>query len=488
MLCAISGEAPQEPVVSKKSGQVYEKRLIEKYIGEHGKEPGTDEDLDKEDLLDLRSSRVVRPRPATLTSIPALLATFQSEWDSLALETYNLQQQLSRTREELAHALYQHDAAVRVIARLTQERNQARDALARVTVSAPAPAAANGAADSAMAIDAEMPKEVVDHIDETAQLLSKSRRKRPVPPTWASPDDIVALEKVASDPLQVSQATSVGVGGGYAAVGALSGDLAVYSLEGKKVERTIPIGEPVTDVIWTGSKVVLGTAKGTVKIIDSGSEVASFAGHAGGVTAVALHPGGDIVASVGADRGIVLYQLSTLKKIFQAYTDSPLTTSAFHPDGALLAAGTTSGDIKLFHTGTLEEAASFSLGAPIEAIAFSENGYWFAAVAKSQTTVTVFDLRKSGDAARAKTLEVGGTVSALAWDYTGRFLAAAGPSGISVEGYNKSSKAWTELLRKGEAGAVALGWGPDAKTLVAVKGDGVVELFGLPAAEAAEDA
>lgn len=109
-------------------------------------------------------------------------------------------------------------------------------------------------------------------------------------------------------------------------------------------------------------------------------------------------------------------------------------------------------------------------------------------MAKSQTTVTVFDLRKSGDAARAKTLEVGGTVSALAWDYTGRFLAAAGPSGISVEGYNKSSKAWTELLRKGEAGAVALGWGPDAKTLVAVKGDGVVELFGLPAAEAAEDA
>ncbi|KAL8343090.1 hypothetical protein RB598_004440 [Gaeumannomyces tritici] len=335
MLCAISGEAPQEPVVSKKSGHVYEKRLIEKYIDEHGKEPGTDEDLDKEDLLDVRSSRVVRPRPATLTSIPALLATFQSEWDSLALETYNLQQQLSRTREELAHALYQHDAAVRVIARLTQERNQARDALARVTISAPAPAAANGAADSAMAIDAEMPQEVLDHVDETAQLLSKSRKKRPVPPTWASPDDIVALDKVASDPLQVSQATSVGVGGGYAAVGALSGDLAVYSLEGKKVERTIPVGEPITDVIWTDSKVVLGTAKGTVKIIDSGSEVASFADHAGGVTAVALHPGGDIVASVGADRGIVLYQLSTLKKIFQASTDSGkslslVNTSRFH--------------------------------------------------------------------------------------------------------------------------------------------------------------
>ncbi len=48
MLCAISGEAPQEPVVSKKSGTVYEKRLIEKYIEEHGKEPGADEELDLE--------------------------------------------------------------------------------------------------------------------------------------------------------------------------------------------------------------------------------------------------------------------------------------------------------------------------------------------------------------------------------------------------------------------------------------------------------
>ncbi len=35
MQCSISGEVPQEPVVSVKTGHLYEKRLIEKHLEVH---------------------------------------------------------------------------------------------------------------------------------------------------------------------------------------------------------------------------------------------------------------------------------------------------------------------------------------------------------------------------------------------------------------------------------------------------------------------
>ncbi|KAI4863946.1 Prp19-domain-containing protein [Hypoxylon rubiginosum] len=472
MLCALSGEAPQEPVVSKLSGAVFEKRLIEKYIEENGKDPVSGEDLTLDDLLPIKSSRIVRPRPPTLTSIPALLSTFQNEWDTLALETYNLREQLARTREELATALYQHDAAVRVIARLTKERDEARDALSKVTVSAGAPS--NG---DAMVVDAEgLSEELAAKVDETQTKLSKSRKKRPVPSGWATTEDITSFAIQTTTPLPVSQATTISVEEGFAAVGGLQGDIAIYSIDSDTVERSLQVNEPVTDSIWDGTKVFFSTSKGSVKVLENGSEIASFSDHAGPATGLAMHPSKEILASVGSDKSFVFYDLANLQRATRVYTNSALTTCAFHPDGHLFATGTSSGEIKLFMTKTGEEAASFPLGAPVQALVFSENGFWFAATAKGQTTVTIFDLRKEGAAAQAKVLDIGSAVQSLAWDYSQQFLATGGPAGVTVQQYSKSSKSWSEPLRAA-ASAVDVQWGANASKLMAVSGDGKVSVL-----------
>lgn len=55
--CAISGEPPQEPVVSKSSGNVYERRLILKYITENGTDPITGDKLEEADLITIKASK-----------------------------------------------------------------------------------------------------------------------------------------------------------------------------------------------------------------------------------------------------------------------------------------------------------------------------------------------------------------------------------------------------------------------------------------------
>lgn len=154
-------------LLTRRAGNVFEKRLIESYIAEHGTDPVNGEDLAVDDLVELKQSRVVRPRPPTLTSIPALLASFQNEWDALILETYQLKQQLAETRQELSTALYYNDSAEKVIARLQKERDEARDALSKITISSPN--GVNGDGD-AMQVDGQgLPEHIIARVEQTQQ-------------------------------------------------------------------------------------------------------------------------------------------------------------------------------------------------------------------------------------------------------------------------------------------------------------------------------
>jgi WD40 repeat protein len=114
--------------------------------------------------------------------------------------------------------------------------------------------------------------------------------------------------------------------GDLALVGGSDGVVGVYSVSQGQVVQTLKCGGgSVTDAVWCGNKPVVALSTGAVKVFNNGAEVASFDRHAGAVSAVALHPCGDILASVGVDKSYVLYDLQSLQTITQVSTDSGMS-------------------------------------------------------------------------------------------------------------------------------------------------------------------
>ena len=141
LTCSLTGHAftPSSEIVVTPSGHICEKRLLLSKLTENG---GMDPfethppiTLDEKDLISLSkssnssSSCLMPPRPSTASSLPNLLHMLQEEYDGIMLELYDTRSALEETRKELSQALYQNDAAVRVIARLTMERDHARQRL-----------------------------------------------------------------------------------------------------------------------------------------------------------------------------------------------------------------------------------------------------------------------------------------------------------------------------------------------------------------------
>lgn len=486
----VSGELPQVPVVSRKSGNVYEKRLIEAYISENGTEPTTGASLTTEDLLDIQGSHTVRPRPPELTSIPALLGAFQQEWDALALEVFTLQQNLAQTRQELSTALYQQDAAVRVIARLTQERDAAREALKNINVGAPAQ---NG---DAMHVDsAPLPESILEKIDTTQAGLMKTRRKRPVPAEWATADNISLFKPVTSLDTPCAERTFLDVrkSDNTALIGGKRGGAYTVQPSNGSLNAVVSEAESVTAGVWVGSRIAIATANGKVKIVEDGQEVASFGAHSASVSDLALHPSGDILASVSSDGTYALYDVESNRLLTQvqassgmspkhsseyALTCTELTCTSFHPDGNLLAAGGRNGQLQIFDVKSGSVGGVYELEGPAKAIAFSENGTWLATASEGSTNVSIWDLRKTGAEGLIHTLSTDHSVESLDWDYTAQYLLIGGSAGITVKQYTKATKLWSEILKAGISSG-SVGWGDSAQSIFSLDDKGAVGVLSI---------
>ena len=155
--------------------------------------------------------------------------------------------------------------------------------------------------------------------------MSKTRRKRAVPEDWADTEVIETFKprKIEAPAPLGSRFLTLDQSGQLVLLGGSGSTAEVFSLSKKEVVRTLEAGGgTITDGLWAGDRVVVSTTLGAVNIFEKDSTIASFPGHAGGVTAIALHPSGEILASVGVDKSFIFYELSSSSIATQVYTDS----------------------------------------------------------------------------------------------------------------------------------------------------------------------
>ncbi|KAJ3294083.1 hypothetical protein HK104_003935 [Borealophlyctis nickersoniae] len=513
MFCSLSGEPPETPVVSKKSGQLFEKRLILKYIADNGRDPVTGEELSADDLVEVKffytaANKIVKPRPPAASSVPNLLMSLQNEWDAVVLETYTLKQQYQAVRQELSRALYETDAAKRVIARLVRERDEARTALANVQASYASAAAAAPAQPMDMDVDVKPEEEnnlAAEHVEqmaEKAKSLQKARRKRQVSSSLATKEEVGGFAALAEIPaLHPQGVTAVNlltadVGGEtreWIVSGGKEGKAAIVDWRnGQKVLASFKAAaKKINDVEWRveggSTQMFTASADKTVKCInvveeESGSytvETEWTYSHGGEVAAVDLHPTGSYLVSAGADSAWCIGDVATgkvLAKINEPSITGGYTAASFHPDGLILGTGTGESLIHIWDVKTQTNVRSFEghIG-KITSLAFSENGYYLATSAAGEGVVKMWDLRNLSN---FHTIEVAGakSVSSVKFDYSGQFLAV---------GCNKGSriyklKTWDELAVMDKDRTVAgVAWGPDAKYLVTGASDRKLVVHGV---------
>ncbi|CEP09201.1 hypothetical protein [Parasitella parasitica] len=505
MFCAISGEAPNHPVVSVKSGSIFEKSLIEKYIAENGRDPTNNEEMTADDLVEIKSTPgTVKPRPPKLSSVPSILSSLQDEWDSVMLESFTLKQQYQQVRQELSHALYQNDAATRVIARLKKERDSAREALANVTAHLgaaaaaappPPPAAAAPVAEESMEVDSALPQQIVETIEKTSAELSANRRSKKKPPVeFASADSVKGYTQISSIPslhsARAAGITALDVNGDFILTGGNDKHVQVYNkAEDKVVANLAGHTKKVTAVKFRGQATaddicLSASADKHVRVWVADQKKGYKLGHntsshKSDVTAVDVHPSKDYFVSAGLDSKWSFYDFETAKPIVETVNadgDNGYTSIAFHPDGMLLGVGTTNSVVQIWDVKSQTIAANFGdHTGKISALAFSENGY-IVATASEDNLVKIWDLRKLSNT-KTFDLDEGYKVESLAFDDYGQYLAIGGNDVRILKAKDGSSIA---TFNDNTATITGLHWSPLAQGLTTSSLDRTVRLYGAP--------
>ena len=470
--CALSGELLSQDAVVTPSGHVCSKRLLLTKLSENGGRDPFDETrpLSEDALIELQQqpSTITAP-PTSATSIPSLLKTLQSEYDALVLELWDTRQQLQTARQELAQALYQNDAALRVVARLVGEKDEARKS--EVTT---ATTTTDGSSDEPPSKKAKvdetnsrLPSEDVQQLVAHWQEWHPKRKalvKETVAPTLEEFN-----EQYQSNKRSWHKTTCKGLVG--AAVSSSNHILWTTSRDKQLIGYDTATQTKVQSVVLPAVATCLAVGDASVWTGHADGSLTHLAEH-GPVTtttldspivSVAVHPGGAHVLAVGSDGTLHVLRQETVVAVFSD-NHKAYTCGCLHPDGLIVLAGTSGGQVQVWDLKSQQLASALATDdetTAVRAVTVSNNGYHVAVVYESGA-VKVWDLRKQTVLA---TLDGGDGTATVAFHPSGKYLAYGSDKMVQIT----TVKEWGETASFKANAAGALVW-TNEHTLAACSG------------------
>mmetsp|Transcript_4515 Transcript_4515/g.5537 ORF Transcript_4515/g.5537 Transcript_4515/m.5537 type:complete len:555 (+) Transcript_4515:68-1732(+) len=547
LTCALSGQCPiLDPVVTP-TGQICSKKLLlQKLTETNYMNPFTSDanaPLDESQLIEIQGggsdANVIPPKPSTSNSIPSILNTLSSEYDALVLELYDTRKALEETRKELSVALYQNDAAIRVIARVVLERDLARRQLAEAVAkggsgSGSADASANkrkredseeASASKKINVveedndvqmedgdESSIPKAHSAQLQEKWAELCKTRKaKTKAGSNYASLDTISKMESTAK---KYHKTTNKGISSLSAPV-FFSGDdepvivssgtsdkqLIWYNATKHQIQKTVQLKKPILNsqcLSTYGDVSACVTSDYILHVYNGSSEESStlVLDNEDEIVGVCVHPTCEhVFVSAGSGKVYVVHvektnELKTIGTLNGLDGDVKCTCMGLHPDGLILALGRSDGNISVWDLKTEKLASTFegssesNPSAQIITIAFSEKGYHVAA-STEDGTVAIWDLRKQKNIARIASDDDDNTVfaTALSFDPAGKYLAYGSSNSKVVV---TAVKEWENKIviddrAKEKKGGQVTGliWGVDAQSIMtSCESDKTVKFWG----------
>uniref|UniRef100_A0A0N5AV65 Pre-mRNA-processing factor 19 n=1 Tax=Syphacia muris TaxID=451379 RepID=A0A0N5AV65_9BILA len=495
-LCAITGEPVEVPVVSPLSGKIFEKRIILKYINENGEDPITHEKMSADQLIELKlDTESAPPRTIASTSIPSLLKLLQDEWDACMLNSFVLREQLQTARQELSHTLYQHDAACRVISRLSKELNAAREALSTLKPHTAAEPVKQGGGEEVMEADEDaqgISEAVIKKLSEKAAMLTAARKQRgkTVPESLTKPEVLKTfVEQKSHTGVHSTSApaiTALDVQGDLVLTGGADKTVILFDSKSEQVQSTFKGHQKKISavILHPTQKVCLSASYDTqVRIWPYEGEACKYVinTHDGPVTDISLHATGDYVLSVSSDSFWALSDINVGKTLCKIQSEEKnnveICCGQFHPDGLIFGTGTADAVVKIWDLKEQTNVANFPghQGA-VRAIAFSENGYYLATGAE-EGEVTLWDLRKLKSVKTMSIVDGKYPISDICFDQSGSYLAVAG---IDVQIIHV--KPWTVLatFKDHKEAVTAVRFGQNASSIFSTSLDRWLRVYSAP--------